>query len=308
MGAFVFLIVLMIIAIGGIVLSFRLALPSVKGKPAPNRAARLALRAGSTLVLLIAVASLFATSAQIVPTRTVAVETSFGKPVGTLRNGFHFVPPWAGVEQFDATIQTLKLSGEQGDHPGVLVRLANAATARVDVTVQWQIDPNANIVELYSDYRNFDNIQDNVVKRQLASALNGVFERYDPLVSLTKVGGEQTPLSSLADGTRQQLAAAMPPGVVIRSVTIPSVRFDDNIQAKINQYLAAVAETQIAEQRQKTAEAQKKANDLLAAANNTTGVLYQNCLDMVERMVKDGRELPAGFSCGTPPTTVVPVK
>jgi len=47
---------------------------------------------------------------------------------------------------------------------------------------------------------------------------------------------------------------------------------------------------------------------LLFSANNTTGVLYQNCLDMVERMVKEGKALPAGFTCGTPPTAVVPVR
>jgi regulator of protease activity HflC (stomatin/prohibitin superfamily) len=307
-AAFVFSLVLLLIAAGALAFTF-LAKGSVPVSAKKSGfKPMLIVRLGAIGLAVLAVVVLFATSAKIVPTRTVAVETSFGKPIGTLHNGFHLIAPWATVEEFDATIQTLKLSGDQGDHPGVLVRLANAATARADVTVQWQIDPEANIVGLYSDYRNFHNIEDNVVKRQLASALNSVFERYDPLLSLTKTGTDQAPLSSLADQTKEKLAASMPAGVIIRSVTIPSVRFDDNIQQKINQYLAAVAETQIAQQRQKTAEAQKKANDLLSSANNTTGVLYQNCLDMVERMVKEGKELPAGFTCGTPPTTVVPVR
>jgi regulator of protease activity HflC (stomatin/prohibitin superfamily) len=308
-AAFLLSLLLLLVAVAAFAFSYlgRVVAPAAAGKKSGFRP-MIAVRLGAIGLALLGVIIVFVSSARIVPTRTVAVETSFGKPVGTLRNGFHLVAPWATVEQFDATIQTLKMSGDQGDHPGILVRLANAATARVDVTVQWQIDPNANIVDLYSDYRNFGNIEDNVVKRQLASALNSVFERYDPLLSLTKTGSEQAPLSSLADQTREKLSASMPPGVIVRSVTIPSVRFDDNIQQKINQYLAAVAETQIAQQRQKTAEAQKKANDLLSSANNTTGVLYQNCLDMVERMVKEGKELPAGFTCGTPPTAVVPVR
>jgi regulator of protease activity HflC (stomatin/prohibitin superfamily) len=309
MAGFIFFLILMLAAVLILVASFLIGRsPAVKGIKSSKRSTILVVRLSSLAVIIVGVLALLAGMTRVVPTRTIGIETSFGKPVATLHNGFHLITPWASVEEFDATIQTLKLSGEQGDHPGVMVRLANAATARVDVTVQWQIDPAANIVDLYSDYRNFDNIQDNVVKRQLASALNNVFERYDPLLSLTKVGGEQTPLSALADTTKEKLASAMPAGVIVRSVTIPSIRFDDNIQQKINQYLAAVAETQIAQQRQKTAEAQKKANDLLAAGNNTTGVLYQNCLDMVERMVKEGKGLPAGFSCGTPPTTVVPVK
>ncbi|GHJ49166.1 hypothetical protein Cs7R123_65080 [Catellatospora sp. TT07R-123] len=305
MSAFVLLTLLVLAGLAALVVS------SLASRGPSTRAAQDGsryIRWGGAAAVVLGVLGIFGTMAQVVPTRTVAVETSFGKPVGTLRNGFHLVAPWATIEQFDATVQTLKLSGEQGDHPGLLVRLANAATARVDVTVQWQIDPAANIVDLYSDYRNFDNIQDNVVKRQLASALNSVFEQYDPLRALTKAGAEQAPLSKLAGDTKTELSGVMPPGVIIRSVTIPTIRFDDNIQAKINQYLAAVAETQIAEQRQKTAEAQKRANDLLAAANNTTGVLYQNCLDMVERMTKEGRQLPAAFTCGAPPTTVVPVK
>jgi regulator of protease activity HflC (stomatin/prohibitin superfamily) len=308
-AAFVFSLVLLLIAAAALAFTFvaKGSMPPASAKKSGVRPV-LFVRLGAIGLALLAVVILFASSAKIVPTRTVGVETSFGKPNGTLHNGFHLIAPWATVEEFDATIQTLKLSGDQGDHPGILVRLANAATARADVTVQWQIDPEANIVGLYSDYRNFHNIEDNVVKRQLASALNSVFERYDPLLSLTKTGTDQAPLSSLADQTKEKLSASMPPGVIVRSVTIPSVRFDDNIQQKINQYLAAVAETQIAQQRQKTAEAQKKANDLLSSANNTTGVLYQNCLDMVERMTKEGRALPAAFTCGTPPTTVVPVR
>jgi regulator of protease activity HflC (stomatin/prohibitin superfamily) len=308
MAGFIFFVFVMIAAVLALVFSFRVRPSTTSKGGSVRRSAVVVVRLGSIGVIFLGLFVLFASMAKVVPTRTVAVETSFGRPVATLHNGFHLVAPWASVEEFDATIQTLKMSGEQGDHPGVMVRLANAATARVDVTVQWQIDPAANIIDLYSDYRSFENIEDNVVKRQLASALNNVFETYDPLLSLTKVGTEQTPLSSLAETTRGKLAQAMPAGVIVRSVTIPSIRFDDNIQQKINQYLAAVAETQIAEQRQKTAAAQKKANDLLASANNTTGVLYQNCLDMVERMVKEGKQLPAGFSCGTPPTTVVPVK
>lgn len=281
-----------------------------KGQVGNSREGYFSLRPIGIGVLALGILLLAVDSFTIVPTRNLAVQTSFGKPAGTLGNGFHLIAPWSATEEFDATIQTLKLSDDKDDNgEPIRVRLANAATATVDVTVQWQIDPNANITQLYLDYRNFDNIGTNVVRRQLSSALNSTFETYDPLLSLK--GGDRTDMTTLADLAKDassKLSAALPAGVLVRSLLIPKITFDDSIQAKINQYLAALAETQIAEQRQKTAEAQKKANDLLAVANSTPAVLYQNCLDMVERLTRDGKVLPAAFTCGAGPAVVVPVK
>lgn len=245
----------------------------------------------------------------IVPTRNIAVSMAFGRPTGTLGNGFHVIAPWETTEEYDAAIQTLKLSGDQGDNPGLMVRLANAATARVDVTVQWQIDPDADITQLHLDYRNFTNIQDNVVKRQLAAGLNAVFEGYDPLLALKRgqEGTGQVTLAELAQKVHTEMSRVLPTGLLMRSVTVPLIRFDAKVQEALDKYQQTLAETQIAEQRRKIAEALKVANDILASANNTPGALYQNCLDLTERMVQQGKPLPPAWSCGAPPTTVVPV-
>lgn len=249
-------------------------------------------------------------SFHVVPTRNIAVETSVGKPVASLSNGAHFVRPWSDIHTYDATIQTLKLSDEKDDDGNpITVRLANGSTAIVDLTVQWQIDPKSDITQLHMDYREFKNISENVVRRQLSAAANEAMEHYDPMVALSNSKGtvsEGGTLKELAAEVKTALAASMPTGVTIRSVLMPKIKFADEVQNKINQYLAAIGETQIAEQRQKTAEAQKKANDLLAAGNSTNqAVLYQNCLDMVERLSRDGKPLPAAFSCGAPPVTTV---
>ena len=262
------------------------------------------------VVLGIAALTLIFNVFTVVPTRNIAVSMAFGKPTGTLGNGFHLIAPWESTEEYDAAIQTLKFDGDKDDEDSKsapTVRLANAATARVDVTVQWQIDPTADIRQLHLDYRNFDNIQDNVVRRQLTGALNAVFETYDPLIAL-KGGQQQTTLAVLAEKVRAQLATQLPGGLIVRSVTIPLIRFDPKVQEALDKYQQTLAETQIAEQRQKTNEALRKANDILAGAANTTGVLYQNCLDLTERLAQQGKALPPAWSCGAPPTTVVPVK
>ncbi len=260
--------------------------------------------------LVLAAIILLAATITIVPTRNIAVSMAFGRPTGTLGNGFHLIAPWETIETYDAAIQTLKLSGEQGDKPGMLVRLANAATARVDVTVQWQIDPDADITQLHLDYRNFDNIQENVVKRQLAGALNVVFETYDPLLALKQgqSGTGQVTLAQLAEKVHAEMNRILPRGMLMRSVVIPLIRFDPKVQEALDKYQQTLAETQIAEQRRKVAEQLKAANDILASANNTPGVLYQNCLDLTERMAQQGKALPAAWSCGAPPTAVVPVR
>jgi regulator of protease activity HflC (stomatin/prohibitin superfamily) len=259
------------------------------------------------VVLSLGLGTLGLNTFTLVPTRSVGVETAFGKPVGSLTNGFHWVRPWADIHDYDAAVQTMKLSGDKDDDgEPIVVRLANGSTAIADLTVQWQLDQNANITQLHMDYREFNKIRDNVVRRQLSAAANEAMEKYDPLISLSKGenGGES--LSQLADKVKAALQDALPDGIIVRSVLMPKIVFADEVQAKINQYLAALAETKIAEQRQKTAEAQKKANDLLAAGTSTSqAVLYQNCLDMVERLSRDSKPLPAAFSCGNPPVTTV---
>jgi regulator of protease activity HflC (stomatin/prohibitin superfamily) len=262
-------------------------------------------------VLAIGLVILGWNSFHVVPTRNIAVETSAGRPVASLHNGAHLVRPWSDIHTYDATVQTLKLSGDNDDNGDpITVRLANGATADVDLTVQWQIDPKADITQLHMDYRDFQNIGNNVVRRQLSAAANEAMEHYDPLVALRNNKGDASgkTLKDLADDVKASLVSQMPTGITIRSVLMPKIAFSGEVQNKINQYLAALAETQIAEQRQKTAEAQKKANDLLAAGTSTNqAVLYQNCLDMVERLSRDSKPLPAAFSCGTPPQVTVPV-
>lgn len=266
--------------------------------------------AGGIAWAVIVGALLLVSSATIVQTRTVGVETSFGRPLGTVNNGFHMVRPWATVERFDTAIQTLNLTTAKDDvGDPVTVRLGNQTTAQVDVSVQWNIDPNGDVIDLYKRFRSFDNVENNLVKRQLQHALNNAFAQYDPLRS---INGTQDAtgksVDQLAADARAELQRSVGSGIQIGTLTIPIVHFDGATEDRLRSYQQALADTRIAEQREKTAEAQKAANDALAQGNNSPGVLYQNCLDMVERLAKDGKGLPPAFSCGASPTTVFPVK
>jgi regulator of protease activity HflC (stomatin/prohibitin superfamily) len=302
-----YIVALVIVAHGAALIGRGKVNVGEKGRPDLRSA-----RPAGLAIMIFGIAVIAAASITIVPTRNIAVSMAFGKPTGTLGNGFHMIAPWETTEEYDAAIQTLRLDGDAVDDatPAPTVRLANAATAKVDVTVQWQVDPDADITQLHLDFRNFDNIQDNVVKRQLQAALNAVFEGYDPLGALKagQSGTGQVTLAELGDRVAVMLAKLLPRGVVVRSVTVPLIRFDPKVQEALDKYQQTLAETQIAEQRQKTNEALRRANDILAGANNTPGVLFQNCLDLTERMAQQGKPLPPAWSCGAPPATVVPVR
>lgn len=254
-------------------------------------------KTAGSLALLIGLIIAFFDCTTTVPVRSVGVQTSFGKPIGVLTNGFQWVRPWSSVETFDGTVQTIKYNPT--------VRLKNGTTATVDASVQWQIDTGADFLSLYKQYKTFDNIQENVIKRQLANALNQVFETFDPLANIDASGNLSVQVTSLAPRVQVALSAAMPAGLVIRNVTIPVINYSDQVEAQINTIIAAAAQTRVAEQQLKTNEAISKANAALTNTNLTPGVLYQNCLNLVQQALSHQWALPPGFSCGVPGASVV---
>lgn len=252
---------------------------------------------------------ILALSITIVPTRNIGVSIAFGKPTGTLGNGFHLIAPWATVETYDASIQTLDMADDGSDgKPAMNVRIANAATAVMHVTVQWQIDPNADIQQLHLDWRSFDAIQDKVVKPRLAASLNATFETYDPLIALKQAGGQPTSLGSMEPRVLEHLQAHLPRGIVIKSLMLPFVRYPDQVQNALNDFQKELAATQVAIQQQQTAAAQKAAIEILASAKMTPEAFQQQCLVVTERLAQQGKALPAAWNCTLTPASVVPVR
>ncbi len=271
---------------------------------------------GGVVIGFIAFALLLGSMLRIVPPRSVGIQVTLGKVESTLDSGPHMVKPWSKVENFPSTMQVTKLlgdgKGKDYDGAAVTVRLANQTTAQVHVSSNWQINTqNGQDVErLYATWRSFDAIEEKLVVPQLQHALQAPFEKYDPL-SVLKVNGELVaPTKQLEEQVKAELAAKVGDGVRIDNLTIQLISYDQVTQDKINGYSQAVADTRIAEQRKSTATAQREANDALAGsgASKDPGVLYQNCIDMTERLTKEGKGLPAAWSCGDQAQTVVPVR
>lgn len=285
MGLFMFIIAIIAVAIGF----------GVAFLPGANKVA--CVGAGLALGALLLVLS----SSTVVDTRSVGVETSFGKPVGVLAAGYHWKRPWAKVSDWDGTIQTFK--------DDVKVRLANQTTAAVDASVQWQVDVDAKVLDLYKNYRSFDRLQINVVARQAGRSLNDVFGTYDPL-AVDDQGHAKVVVSDLASRVETDMRGQLPAGITIVNVTIISIAFDPNVQAQINNITSAASATKVAQQQELTNQAIAKANQALAGngANLTPAVLYQNCLNMTQAALKAGETLPVGWNCGNPYQLTVPAR
>lgn len=248
----------------------------------------------------------------MIGTQDIGVRTSFGRPAGGLTNGIHFKAPWEKVVRLDNAIQTdtYASNGYNGDMQNnaqggcVNVRIARQATACVNITIRWQIR-KSTVDYLFRNYRNNDNIRNNLLHRDLQTAVNVAFAKYDPLGIDNAGNSTQATTATLSTQVQAELAGQVGNWIDVSKVFIPIFNFDPDTQSRLNQLQLQVAQTRIAIQAEKTAAAQAAANRALAASvSNDPGVLVSKCLDILAEAVQKGQALPAGFSCFGPSNAV----
>lgn len=265
------------------------------------------LRIGAASTGFLCLVFLFFSSFTQVSTRNVAVITTFGKPVGQLDNGPHFILPWESTTEMPATIQTDN-HVQTPNKDCVTTRIAYQIVACSDVSLRWRIKESA-VDGLYQNYQSFDHVRDSLVSRQLYSSMNSVFQNYDPLAVNTNGTSAAPSLTSLANQVEQQMTKAIGDQIEISSVFVSVLHYDSSTQQKLNQVQAQVAQTRVANQAEQTATAQAAANRALqASVSNDPNVLVAKCLDTLNEMVSKGQTIPPGFSCwpGSGSSLVVP--
>ena len=200
----------------------------------------------------------------------VTVIARLMRATSNLTNGLHWKAPWQSVTGMNGTTQ---IDNHTGD-AATTVRLGNNSAAFVDNSVRWRIQPAA-ADELFLDYREFDNVRDNLVTRELKAALNEVFSDFDPLAPENFEGAN---VQALGDQVAEKLRTKVGGQIEIINVIVPLVNYDQATQDRINALNVEKANTRVAEQRAKTAAAE--ANELLAASvTNDPNVLVSMCLD-----------------------------
>lgn len=280
MFAFVLAIILLLAAVPAVLISRRTRQPMVL---------RISGIVSALLGLVLLAASLFYT----VPTQEIGIPVTFGKPGPAVTNGIHTKAPWSHVVTMDATIQSEDNEGNRRTD----IRLGSQAQAYVQNYLRWRIAPNTTAADsLYRDYKSFDQIAPKLINQELSSALNQAFASYNPLVQ----GSDTSAYNTIAATVMRELQnqPQIKDRIIIESFVIKKVDFDDATQARIDAYQAEVANTRIADQKERTATAQAQANRILAGSvSKDPNVLVSKCLDMLGEMVAKGQNVPAGFSC-----------
>lgn len=282
-----------------------------KGDPNPSRIASHLAGAGS---LGIAILVLLIGSYVVVSTRNVGVVTTFGKPSGTLNNGFHLKAPWQSVTEMDGSIQIDQHKDndtEEGKHGDALVvRLGNNSNAWADTSVRWEIKLDA-ADDLFLQYKTFDNVRTNLITRNLQVALNEVFATYNPLASANPTAPNaptpppvtESKLPELAAKATKLMQDKVGDQVTIFEVQIPTIAFDGETQAKIDQLNQQRAATAVAVESLATANAQSAANKALEQSLSPE-ILQSKCLDVVKE--KGGSVFGCLPGAGAVPTIPVP--
>lgn len=248
----------------------------------PSKAKPMSGLVGIVALVLALIWGGFACTTQV-STRNVGIITTFGRPGAELSNGIHLVAPWQSVTEMDASIQQENFTGDQA----LTVRLANNSTARADAQIQWRIVDKA-ASSLFLDYKDFANVRDQLVNKELNVALNTAFATFDPLIGGT---APTTPPATPAPADGQNLVAisskvqllvqkAVGDRIEVQKVFVPLVSYDQSTQDKINNLNIEKTNTAIATQREQTASADAAANNTLSASvDNNPNVLVSKCLD-----------------------------
>lgn len=277
---------------------------------------RSTIRVSAALLTFAAIFTFFMSTFVTVPTKTVGIETSFGKPGAVLSNGWNWKAPTSQVHKFDASLQSDHYSTDKDDDGDpITVRLYTGSQASLNVTFQWRLEDNANFVQVYNNYREPDKIKTNLVKRGLQQALNDVFSQYNPYAALiaAQAAGSTTTAPQVSatfdkmgtDALGRLKDELAPQGVSAVSLTIASINYDAKTQANLDGLSQAIASTQIATQNKATAQQQADANALLNSKPASAETLTQLCLQYTEKIASEGHALPTGWNCFGPSTASV---
>lgn len=253
------------------------------------------------IALILTFVFFISASANIVGTRQVGIVTNFGKPTGeTLSNGLHWLAPWKKVEEMDAAIQNDVYNGDSR----IQVRLGNNSTALADVNIRWNIKQDA-ADELFRQYKTFGNVRSNLIERNLRTALNEAFTKFDPLAGEPLPGQPRVDLNSVTQNALALMRDKSGDQVEIIDLSIPVIDYDDNTEQRINAINAARAETTKAEQDAKTAEQRAAAAKVLA--NQPVPNLSIAIAACVNKMAETGQNLNC-FPIGSNvvPTLAIP--
>ena len=309
MGTVVLAVLFLAIALGSAIYAIRAQPVVSKGEfgrgPATTSRGNKYIAGGISAVFLFAFAliAVFGTLVSVGPS-DVGVETSFGKTVGDLGPGLHFVWPWVGVTNWDHSVKIVSYGRDTNQsHPNhcLLVKIGGQQSACITLTFAYQVKPQASDA-LFKAYRGDQNrMHDYLVVRTLDNDINRRLEVFSPITAAVAGNAKAEALSPYAREIENDLRHLVGGSISIpkQALVIPYVSYDGGTQDRLNQIQTAKADTVIANQQKLTALAQAAAYKTLQHQLGSGGanVIAAQCVNQVmEPMIKRGQN-PAGVQC-----------
>lgn len=233
-----------------------------------------------------------------VPARTVDIQTSFGKAVGTLSPGLNLIAPWSEATEFPTTNQTLDLDATDNTDASkaapVGVKFAGGGAGAINVNMNYQVQTDNAAVKLWENWKDFELVKQKVVNQKAQQTVAEVFGKYTPEEA---VKGENIP--KLADAIKESLNSKLAvDGIRVEDVNIKKIDLDGPIQDRINKQVEDQADNNRAVIKQQTAKTDAETNRI-AQQNLTDPVLKNKCLDITNNwnVAKNG-PMPANWQCG----------
>jgi regulator of protease activity HflC (stomatin/prohibitin superfamily) len=289
-GLFVFAIILAILGVLGVA---TYAAIKVLGDPNDGDVAATRVLAAVMAGIFLAGALIctFASSFNSVGTYDIGVTTNFGKVIGYVGPGAHWIAPWENMALMDESVQPVNET--------LTVRVAGQQTAQATVKLRVQLVPSATDA-LFRQYKgNTQNVISALVQPELNVAMNSVYDGYDPILPLSTNAKPGTPdnpsTAQLSARVKATLTTALNGQVKVDTLVVQPLRYDQTVENRINSVLAQTAKTDVANEAIKTATSQARANTIAQTALNSNPlVLVQQCMNAIA----DGQlNPPAGFSC-----------
>lgn len=222
------------------------------------------------------------TCATTVDGKSIGVKVAMGKPSGTLDPGFKLKAPWEKVEIMDGTKQTNRFE----DDSKITAKIADGVDAKVNTNFRWRLELDA-AEKMYTDYRSFDNMKDNLVIPMFKTTVNEVLAGYDPLAEARNGNADSDrTLTVLSDKIKKSMQGKLGKDILIDEVNIQFIELGDKTQGRIDALNTEKANTEIAAQKQETARREAEANRI-AESSLSENVLINNCLKIAEENNKD---------------------
>jgi regulator of protease activity HflC (stomatin/prohibitin superfamily) len=264
---------------------------------------------GGVIGLLVGLVMVVTSFVGTVPAASVGIPVSFGHVGSDMQPGFHIKAPWTSIKTESTRLQTYTMSSSPGEgaikgDDSISVTSADIQSLTIDATVQYQIDPKrAN--DLYRTVGSVTNLENNVIRPIVRTALRDVFSRYSAVdASTTK--RPQTANDVDAE-LRQQFSQH---GVELVQVNIRNIGLPQGlIDANTNK---VKAQTEAEQAQFKLQQAQIDAKTAVAAAQgqaDANNVLNQSlnpnvlCAQFLAHM--GDLKVPTGNPCGTSGTSTL---